>query len=108
MAWPFKDYDFYGDRFVNIESPGDDCGERMWYERNINKETTPTECVVCLEAEQEMYTKYAHPKAHVEAHTRANHTAESLAIKEKDTKEYIEYYTFYYGREYKKDIQRVV
>ena len=102
MAWPFKDYDFYGDRFVNIQDPSSDFGEIMWYERDIDKETTATECVICMEAEQEMYTKYAHPKAHVEANIQATHIAERLAIKEKDTEEYIDYYTFFYGKEYRK------
>lgn len=93
MSWPFKDYDFYGDRYVNI-------GEIMWYERDIDRENTPTECVICIEAENEMYTKYAHPKAHLEAHTQATIIAENLSIKEKTTCDYIDYYTFYYGREY--------
>ena len=101
MTWPFKDYDFYGDRFVNIEDPSAENGTRMWYERDIDR-AAPTECLLCIEAEHEMYTKYAHPRAHVEAHTHATHIAERLAINEKDTEEYIEYYIFYYGREYKK------
>ena len=95
MAWPFKDYDFYGDRFINID-------DTMWYERGIDKDTTPTECVICIEAEKEMYTKYAHPRAHLEAHTQATNIAELFAIKEKDTDEYIDYYIFFYGKEYRK------
>jgi len=92
MSWPFKDYDFYGNKLT-------DLGEIMWYDReDIN--TAPTECVICLEAENEMYTKYAHPKAHSEATALASVKAEILAIKEKDTEEYLDYYTFYYGREY--------
>ena len=102
MSWPFKDYDFYGDRYVNIEDPNAECGERMWYDRDIDREKTPTECVLCIEAENEMYTAYAHPRAHVEAHTHANHIAESMALKEKNTDDYMDYYTFYYGIEYKK------
>lgn len=102
MAWPFKDYDFYGNRYVNIEDPTATLGERMWYDRDIDRQKTPTECLLCIEAETEMYTKYAHPKAHLEAHTQATSAAELLAMKEKDTEEYIEYYTFYYGREYRK------
>jgi hypothetical protein len=101
MAWPFKDYDYYGNRYVNIQDPNATLGERMWYDReNIHDGKTPTECIICIEAETEMYTKYAHPKAHVEAHTQATNTAELLAIKEKETEEYLDYYTFYYGREY--------
>jgi len=96
MSWPFKDYDFYGDRFVNINDSTSDLGERMW-PRNI-----PTECVICIEAEDEMYTKYAHPKAHAEAHRLASDAAEALAINNNNIKDYIEYYTFYYGRDYKK------
>jgi hypothetical protein len=94
MPWPFKDYDFYGNRYVNIE-------EIMWYDReNIHDGKRPTECLICIEAETEMYTKYAHPKAHLEAHTHSGINAENLAIKEKNTEEYLEYYTFYYQREY--------
>jgi hypothetical protein len=74
----------------------------MWYDRDIDRDNTPTECAICIEAENEMYTKYAHPKAHLEAHTTATNIAESLAIKEKDTEGYIEHYIFYYGREYNK------
>jgi len=55
----------------------------MWYERNIDKDNTPTECLICIEAENEMYTKYAHPKAHLEAHNYAEIIAEKMAIKEK-------------------------
>lgn len=88
MTWPFKDYDFYGERYIDM-----DINER---------EDTTTECVICIEAENEMYTKYAHPKAHMEAHTQANSNAEALASKQKDTDEYIDYYIFYYGKEYKK------
>lgn len=103
MAWPFKDYDYYGNRYVNIKDPDAVLGEMMWYDRkNIHDGKTPTECLICLEAENEMYTKYAHPKAHLEACQRAAVDAEVLAIKEKVTDEYIDYYTFYYGREYTK------
>jgi hypothetical protein len=96
MDWPFKDYDFYGDRYVNIEDSTATLEERMWYDReNIFDGKTPTECIICIEAENEMYTKYAHPKAHLEACQRAAVDAEVLAIKEKVTDEYIDYYTFY-------------
>jgi len=101
MDWPFKDYDFYGDRYVNLRDPAAECGERMWYDReNIHDGKTPTECIVCIGAENEMYTKYAHPKAHETASAQAAVTAEVLARKEKNTKDYLDYYTFYYGREY--------
>lgn len=102
MSWPFKDYDYYGDRFVNIEDPDSELGEKMWYDRDIDIENTPTECVICIEAENEMYSKYAHPKAHLEAHTQACIIAEKLSIKEKTTDDYIDYYAFYYGREYRR------
>ena len=103
MTWPFKDYDFLGDRYISIKDTTTECGEIIWYEReDIDRDTTPTECMICIEAENEMYTKYAHPKAHLEAHTHATTCAETLAIKEKDTEEYMEYYIFHYGREYKK------
>jgi len=94
MAWPFKDYDFYGDRYVNT-------GETMWYDReNIHDGKLPTECILCIQAENEMYTKYAHPKAHSVASTQAALTAEGLAMKEKATEDYLDYYTFHYRREY--------
>jgi hypothetical protein len=94
MAWPFKDYDFYGDRYVNR-------GETLWYEReDIHDGKTPTECLLCIEAETEMYTKYAHPRAHSEASARAVVHAEGLAMKENAIEDYLDYYTFYYRREY--------
>jgi len=101
MTYPFKDYEFYGNRYVNVRDPTVDGGERMWYDRNII-ENTPTECVICMEAEREMYTKYAHPKAYMEAHTLATNIAEHLASAQKNTEEYVEYYIFFYGREYRK------
>ena len=89
MAWPFKDYDYIGNRYVDIQ-------EIMWYDReNIHDGKTPTECLVCIEAENEMYTKYAHPKAHLQATAQASITAELLAIKEATTEDYLDYYIFY-------------
>lgn len=102
MSWPFKDYDFYGDRYININDPTAECGEIMWYDRDIDRNNTPTECAICIEAENEMYTKYAHPKARLEAHKEADIIAEKMAIKEKDTTDYIDKYIFYYGREYRR------
>ena len=103
MSWPFKDYDFYGNRYINIKEESAEGGEIMWYDReNIHYGKTPTECILCIEAENEMYTKYAHPKAHLQATAQASINAELLAVKEKDTGEYLDYYTFYYGREYRK------
>lgn len=90
MPWPFKDYDFSGNRYVNI-------GEEMWYDRETRD--LPTECVICIEAENELYTKYAHPKAHSEAHIEAGKIAELLALKD-TTEDYLDYYTFHYGKEY--------
>ena len=102
MPWPFKDYDFYGDRYININHPTAECGEIMWYDRDIDRDNTPTECEICIEAEDEMYTKYAHPKAHLEAHKEADIIAEKMVIKEKNTEDYLDYYTFYYSKEYRK------
>ena len=102
MSWPFKDYDFYGDRYININDPNAECGEIMWYDRDIDRDNTPTECAICIEAENEMYTKYAHPKARLEAHKEADIIAEKMAIKEKDTTDSIDNYIFYYGREYRR------
>ena len=101
MAWPFKDYDYIGDRYVTVKDATAFCGELMFYERNIDKET-PTECVICIEAETEMYTKYAHPKAHAEAHSQASTFAEQMALQEKVTEDYIDYYTFFYGKHYRR------
>jgi hypothetical protein len=100
MSGTSKDSDFIADRYVNIKDPKAEYGEIMWYDRDIDREKTPTECVICIEAENEMYTKYAHPKAHLEAHTKANDIAESQAI-HKDKYEYIDYYIFFYGKEYR-------
>lgn len=103
MSWPFKDYDFHGNRYINIKDTSAEGGEIMWYDReNIHDGKTPTECLVCIEAENEMYTKYAHPKAHLQATAQASITAELLAIKESTTEDYLDYYIFYYGREYNK------
>ena len=102
MSWPFKDYDFYGDRYVNINDPTAEGGEIMWYERDIDRDNTPTECLICIEAENEMYTKYAHPKAHLEAHIEAGKIAEKMAIEKNDTTDYIDYYTIYFSNEYRK------
>jgi len=103
MSWPFKDYDFYGNRYINKRDEWAEGGEIQWYDReNIHDGKTPTECILCIEAENEMYTKYAHPKAHLQATAQASINAELLAVKEKDTGEYLDYYTFYYGREYRK------
>jgi hypothetical protein len=85
-----KDRNFAGDRCCEVANPTG-TGERI----NIL-----VECLLCIEAENEMYTKYAHPKAHAEAHTLATNRVESLAIKEKTTEDYLYYYTFHYGREY--------
>jgi hypothetical protein len=93
MAWPFKDYDFYGNKYVNI-------GEIMWYDRvDIFSSNLPTECILCIEAENESYSKYAHPKAHVEASTQACMNAELIAIKD-TTENYLDSYTFHYGKQY--------
>jgi len=100
MPWPFKDYDYHGNRYVNIKDPAAEFGEIMWYERDT--ENVPTECLFCIEAETEMYTKYAHPKAHLEAHNKAEAIAQKMASKEKQTEDYIEYYTFFYGKEYRR------
>jgi hypothetical protein len=103
MSWPFKDYDYIGDRYVSIRDSNDDLGEIMWYDReNIHDGKIPTECILCIEAENENYTNYAHPKAHLEAHSEANALAEKMAIKEKETEEYMDYYIFFYGKNYRR------
>jgi hypothetical protein len=101
MSWPFRDYDFYGVKYINIKDENSPFGEKMWYDRE-NIHSLPTECIICIEAENESYTKYAHPKAHPIASKQASINAELLALKEINTQDYIDYYTFYYGREYEK------
>ena len=98
MSRACKDSEFSGDRYVSIKDSTTEYGERMWYERDIDMKNTPTECLICIEVENENYTKYAHPKAHLEAHKKANHIAESQAI---DKDDYIDYYIFFYGKEYR-------
>lgn len=85
-----KDRNFGGDRNCNLANPNG-TGERI---------DVIVECLLCIEADNEMYTKYSHPRAHLEAHTHATRVAEMLAIKEKTTEDYLSYYTFHYGREY--------
>jgi hypothetical protein len=92
-----KDRNFGGDRYCQVANPTG-VGERISIE---------VECLLCIEADNEMYTKYAHPKAHLEAHTQATRTAETLAIKEKTTEDYLSYYIFHYGREYTKIYKNV-
>ena len=87
-----KDRNFGGDGYCEVADPNG-LGERIH---------VIVECILCIEAENEVYTKYAHPKAHLEAHTQATTAAETLAIKEKTTEDYLSYYTFHYGREYTK------
>ena len=90
MPYHSKDRNFGGDRNCEVANPAG-TGERV----NVT-----VECLLCIEADNEMYTKYAHPKAHSEAHTQATEAVERLAIKEKTTEDYLYYYTFHYGREY--------
>lgn len=85
-----KDRNFGGDRNCEVANPNG-TGQRIIIE---------VECLLCIEADNEMYTKYAHPRAHSEAHIQATRVAEMLAIKEKTTEDYLSYYTFHYGREY--------
>jgi hypothetical protein len=85
-----KDRNFGGDRSCEVANPNG-TGQRIIIE---------VECLLCIEADNEMYTKYAHPMAHLEAHTHATRVAEMLAIKEKTIEDYLYYYTFHYGREY--------
>ena len=87
-----KDRNFGGDGYCEVADPNG-TGERIH---------VIVECILCIEADNEIYTKYAHPKAHLEAHTQATTAAETLAIKEKTTEDYLSYYTFHYGREYTK------
>ncbi len=96
-----RDYNYIGQRYVSIKDESGSCGELSWFERKDITKETPTECLICVEAETEMYTKYAHPKAHSEATIEASKIAEEFVSNHKEyVKEYIEYYTFYYGKEY--------
>jgi hypothetical protein len=98
-----KDHDFIADKYINIKDENAEFGEIPFYERpNIFDGTTPTECLICIEAENEKHTQYAHPKAHLEAHTRANVIAEEVAIDQDNLSDYMYRYLFFYGKEYKK------
>ena len=98
-----RDHDFIADRFVNIKDKNAEFGEIPFYEReNIFDGTTKTECLICIEAENENHSKYAHSKAHLEAHTKANTIAEDLAIEQDIIVDYMYRYLFFYGKEYKK------
>ena len=98
-----RDYDYIADKYVNIKDENAEFGEIPFYEReNIFDGTTPTECLICIEAENENHTKYAHAKAHLEAHTTANVIAENLAINQDNVVDYMYRYLFDYGIEYRK------
>jgi hypothetical protein len=98
-----RDHDFIADRYVNIKDPNAEFREIPFYERkNIFDGTTPTECLICIEAENENYTKYAHHKAHLEAHTKANTIAEQASIDQDIIVDYMYRYLFFYGKEYKR------
>ena len=96
-----RDHDYIADKYVNIKDKNSEFGEIPFYERE-NIYNTPTECLICIEAENEKYTQYAHPKAHLEAHTKANIIAQDLAIDEQNIDNYLYRYLFFYGKEYKK------
>jgi len=96
-----RDYNYIANRYVSVKDETASCGELSWFERKDITKETPTECLICIEAETEMFTKYAHPKAHSEATIEAAKIAEEIVSNHKEyVKEYIEYYTFYYGKEY--------
>ena len=98
-----RDYNYIADRYVSVKDDNAEFGELQFYERTDITPEKPTECLICIEAETEMYTKYAHPKAHAEATVEASKLAEEIVTNHKEyVKEYIEYYTFYYGKEYKR------
>ena len=77
-----KDSDYIAHRFVDVESDEAEPGTMPWYKRTDLSKESPTECLLCREAENEMYTKYAHPKAHLEAHKVANMFAEETIAKQ--------------------------
>lgn len=101
-----RDSAYIADRYVSVSDPSAEYGALCWFEREDITANTPTECKVCIQAETECYTKYAHPKAHGEAHFQAAVVAEDLARKE-DSRAYIDYYIFYYGREYRSIYNRL-
>jgi hypothetical protein len=95
-----RDSVYVADRYVSVTDPSAEYGTLCWFERTDITANTPTECMVCIQAEMEAYSKHAHPKAHDEAHTQATMIAEELAAKE-DQRAHVDYYIFYYGREYR-------
>jgi len=98
---PSKDSDYIAHRFVDIVQEEEGKGKIRWFKRTDLCKDSITECLLCREAEEEMYTKYAHPKAHLEAHTKANTSAEERALQE-HSNDYLDYYVFFYGKEYTK------
>lgn len=58
-------------------------------------------CPICLELNLKKDIHYAHLKALAEAHIHANIAAELLAT-HTPTEDYVDYYLFFYGREYRK------
>jgi hypothetical protein len=89
------DSDYVADRYVTKNGI-------PWYQRQDIGPATPTECMICLEAERQKYTLYSHPRAHNEAHSIAEWRANDFASIQNKTQDFLDYYTFFYGREYKK------
>lgn len=59
------------------------------------------DCPICLELNLKKDEHYAHLKALAEAHIHANIAAELLAVYT-PAEDYVDYYLFFYGREYRK------
>jgi len=70
---------------------------------NLSETTSYEEkdCPICLELSLKKDIHYAHLKAIAEAHIHANIAAELLAVYT-PTEDYVDYYLFFYGREYRK------
>ena len=65
------------------------------------------DCLICLELCLKKDIHYAHLKALAEAHIHANIAAEMLAV-HTPTEDYVDYYLFFYGREYRKQYNELL
>jgi len=54
---PFKDSDYVAHRFVDIVQEEEGKGKICWFKRTDLYKDSITECLLCREAEEEMYTK---------------------------------------------------
>ena len=66
------------------------------------------DCLICEELHLKKDTHYAHLKTIAEAHLQSNIAAEQLAVPYAHTEDYVDYYLFFYGREYRKQYNELL